>query len=387
MSIQAVRWVIEAEISPAPAKLVMLMLANYCDEAGYCYPSIAKLVQLTSLDRKTVGAALAKLCEMGLIVDSGKRVGLTGQVVVYQVTALPYVGTQHYVYRLTDQESGQFYIGCRTTNVDPHLDPYRGSGKWPQSVIAAGHLLVKEVIEIYETREEAEGAEKALIRSFDQDENCMNLDKPSLRRATGRANWEKSTRNGTVPKTDGNKPEFPIKESQKRDTEPVTNLSGNLFPKTEEVQTDDKPRRRSSLPPDSPTSRDREAAMAYWRSKGREDLCASIDRSADKFRAYHEGKGTLAASWPATWRTWYVNQIDLVRPPAGYTAPHGGNDQPTAPRDPATFTLDDWIVRVRMAQDDPSKWLPAWGEPPASDVAPVAAAPRYLELHRKRVSA
>lgn len=52
---------------------------------GYCYPSIAALVADTSQNRKTVIANLQALVAADLIRDSGRRVGNTGQTIVYQI--------------------------------------------------------------------------------------------------------------------------------------------------------------------------------------------------------------------------------------------------------------------------------------------------------------
>ena len=153
-----------------------------------------------------------------------------------------------------------------------------------------------------------------------------------------------------------------------------------LDARTEKI---DKTRRRSSLPPDCPSGSDRESAIAYWRSKGREDLTASVERSADKFRAYHEGKGTLAVSWAATWRTWYVTQIDIIRPPAGYMPSIAHRSQHSEFRDPSAFTPEDWQTRVCMALADNSKWIAEWGEPPRPGLSPEVQAIGYFEQHQK----
>jgi hypothetical protein len=157
----------------------------------------------------------------------------------------------------------------------------------------------------------------------------------------------------------------------------------NPIAEQERRPKNENPKRRSSLPPDCPSAQDRDAAIAYWRSKGREDLTASVERSADKFRAYHEGKGTLAVSWAATWRTWYVNQIDIIRPPAGYVPPLAHRSPHSEFRDPSAFTPEDWQTRVCMALADNSKWIAEWGEPPRPGLSPEVQAIGYFEQHQK----
>ena len=64
-------------------KLVLLSLADRAGEDHICYPSIARLVEDTEMDRKTVLKIIDELIEDGLIVDTGERKGRTKQVKVY----------------------------------------------------------------------------------------------------------------------------------------------------------------------------------------------------------------------------------------------------------------------------------------------------------------
>lgn len=57
------------------------------DLAEY-FQSIASLCEETALNRKTVIRSLKALCESGFISDTGKRVGDTKQVVVYQIIGI-----------------------------------------------------------------------------------------------------------------------------------------------------------------------------------------------------------------------------------------------------------------------------------------------------------
>ncbi len=51
----------------APAKLVLIALAQHADEAGECYPSVARIAELTGMGRTTVRRALATLEARSLI--------------------------------------------------------------------------------------------------------------------------------------------------------------------------------------------------------------------------------------------------------------------------------------------------------------------------------
>lgn len=64
-----------------------------------------------------------------------------------------------------------------------------------------------------------------------------------------------------------------------------------------------------------PEQEDKDKAIAYWERKRRPDLVANVEDIAEDFYNHHLGKGTRAESWPATFRTWYSNQIQFVRPP------------------------------------------------------------------------
>ena len=64
-------------------KLVLLSLADRAGETHECYPSVARLVEDTEMDRKTVLKIIDELIEDGFIVDTGKREGRTKQVKVY----------------------------------------------------------------------------------------------------------------------------------------------------------------------------------------------------------------------------------------------------------------------------------------------------------------
>lgn len=88
MSVDATRWAwLQSEIKPT-AKLVLLSLADRAGETHECYPSIKRLCEDTNLDRKTVIRSLKALCDCGLMMDTGKRKGFTGQVVVYRLVGV-----------------------------------------------------------------------------------------------------------------------------------------------------------------------------------------------------------------------------------------------------------------------------------------------------------
>lgn len=76
----------KAEIKPATLKLTLMAICDRADNDGYrCYPSIERVSKDTSLNKKTVQANIKKLIDMGLVTDTGRRVGASQRVKVLQV--------------------------------------------------------------------------------------------------------------------------------------------------------------------------------------------------------------------------------------------------------------------------------------------------------------
>lgn len=69
-------------------KDVLIALANVNNAAGESFLCVKEICERTWWDRKAVISAIADLRERGLIVDTGKRRGRTGQVIVW---TLPYI--------------------------------------------------------------------------------------------------------------------------------------------------------------------------------------------------------------------------------------------------------------------------------------------------------
>lgn len=78
----------------------------------------------------------------------------------------------HYVYRTTRIVTGEFYLGVRSCACHPNQDRYIGSGNWIATVKAAE--IKKEIVATYGSREEAEQAEKDLIRAHAGDALLRN---------------------------------------------------------------------------------------------------------------------------------------------------------------------------------------------------------------------
>lgn len=86
MSVEAITWALKQPIKQSSAKFVLTVLANCASgDSWLAYPSVAYLADATGQDRKTILANLVRLRDMGLIEDSGRRMGDTKQVIVYRL--------------------------------------------------------------------------------------------------------------------------------------------------------------------------------------------------------------------------------------------------------------------------------------------------------------
>lgn len=78
MSHWASTWAYEQEIQPSGKKFVLVALANFADEDGFCYPSQETLAVMTGQTARSVRSHLASLEEDGIIQRKHRR-GKTGQ--------------------------------------------------------------------------------------------------------------------------------------------------------------------------------------------------------------------------------------------------------------------------------------------------------------------
>jgi hypothetical protein len=182
MSFAAVNFVLKQQMDRSSDKFLLLCLANYANDEGYSYPSQVRIQAETSLERKTVMGGLRRLVEGGYIKDTERRCGSTLQVTVWRLIGLPELSKRHYVYQVTDPNTGEFYIGKRSCDLDPLADPYTGSGAWPKKVRSAGGLLIKTIVETFATSAEATVAEQRIIREMDAHLLCRNEGGPYRQR-------------------------------------------------------------------------------------------------------------------------------------------------------------------------------------------------------------
>ena len=177
MSIHAISWALKLDMKRSSEKFVLVCMCNYADEAGYCYPSIAALVADTSQNRKTVMANLRALSESGLIQDSGRRVGSTGQTIVYQIVGY-----------LRSTEKGPVETNS-TENGTVNNGDLRASGPEVGTIAA-------------------------------ENEKKNSTENGPIKESQKRDSLETVPKTVPVPKTAGKSPVFSTKESQKRYSEP-----------------------------------------------------------------------------------------------------------------------------------------------------------------------
>lgn len=85
MSFDALAWAAKQKPGNLAAKMVLLALANYAGETGLAFPSTAAIADFGDMNHKTATAALDRLEALGLIVDTGKKAGRSGQIKVYRL--------------------------------------------------------------------------------------------------------------------------------------------------------------------------------------------------------------------------------------------------------------------------------------------------------------
>lgn len=106
------------------------------------------------------------------------------------------------------------------------------------------------------------------------------------------------------------------------------------------------PRRRERKRPGRPLPEGFPDDAALLRMQERfaaEGLSVDVQTEAERFRAHHEGKGTLSANWPASWTTWTLNGLRWAR-----EAPPKVNGR----QRPGWSALDYAETRIRQDQED-----------------------------------
>lgn len=92
MGVNATRFAWECDLSKttkrSAKRLVLLALADRANKENTCFPSIARVVKDTGMDRKTVMNTINDLITLGLVSDTGERKGGTNQVRVLKINVV-----------------------------------------------------------------------------------------------------------------------------------------------------------------------------------------------------------------------------------------------------------------------------------------------------------
>lgn len=177
IALMATAW--KLDVDPA-AKLVLLALADWSNDDGYCWPSIRQLCLKCSISERTVQTHIKGLCAAGHIT----RAERPGHGVHYRVHPMAPAGPaadaqeQHYVYRLTNPDTGEFYIGARSCFGAIEADPYMGSGNWARRMADALVPLEKTIIERYPNRDALAFGELSHAGMVFNDPLCRNEQLP-----------------------------------------------------------------------------------------------------------------------------------------------------------------------------------------------------------------
>ena len=94
-----------------------------------------------------------------------------------------------YIYITTLQNSSLFYVGRHSSNKNPNVDNYRGSGKWIKSIKDKSKLCL-EPLAYYNTFTDLELAEQQLIDLHINNPNCMNFNKVASGCGSGELNHQ-----------------------------------------------------------------------------------------------------------------------------------------------------------------------------------------------------
>ena len=148
MSLEATLWAWKAPVNNSSQRLVLLSLADRAGENHTCFPSAQRLVKDTMLNRKTVLKAISDVIALGLVVDTGKRVG--NGVRVLQLIG---VGNREGFVDLTDPKNG--------TGGKPHTDPKIGMPTDPK--IGTQNLSINLSMNLYNKHEWIPEIEKLCV--------------------------------------------------------------------------------------------------------------------------------------------------------------------------------------------------------------------------------
>ena len=72
MSFHLMAWATNVDVPPRE-KLVLIMLAEYANESGECFPSQAALAHRTGFSKRTIMRSLSDMEDLGVILRQERR--------------------------------------------------------------------------------------------------------------------------------------------------------------------------------------------------------------------------------------------------------------------------------------------------------------------------
>lgn len=274
MSNAAITWAFNAPIAKSADKLLLVCLANYANDTNLCWPSHARLVEKTALDRKTVIAGIHRLTASGWIVATEERAGPNGRVVVY---------------RLAIERSHPLPPG-RSEGVNspvfPNSDPPPMVPKFPIDGPVSGTNETQCDGPVFPDRSSQISA--SMVPNFPIDGPKFGLRNPYRTLIEPSLNPQ-----GTAQGAD-------LLEALNDSVEGQTPPAAMPFqPKVEKAAK--REAKRSRVPDD------------WWPDAAGLEFAAqhgvNPTEEVPRMIAHHQAKGNLMASWPAAWRTWCMNQV------------------------------------------------------------------------------
>lgn len=82
----------------------------------------------------------------------------------------------NYTYKITNTETHEFYVGVRSCDCEIEEDKYMGSSSIWTKLYVKEHkkVLVKEIVNTFPTRKEANKGEVELLKQYEKDPLCIN---------------------------------------------------------------------------------------------------------------------------------------------------------------------------------------------------------------------
>lgn len=257
---------------PTSNKMVLLALADCANDDGVCWPGINHLVRKCSVGERTVQRAIKELAAAGHIT----RQEVPGKGCRYAVHPKDSAAVQvfHYVYKTTNIETGEYYIGARTCYGEPLDDAYVGSGEWVKDQDKSA--LSKEVISLHGSRSELAEAETEEIRAHIANAECKNK-RVSAPANLAPRNLDAPQNGARTPAKSAGKPSRTTNNKKHKHAIPA-----NWWPK--EFGKNTKSRR----------------IVDSWSD---DELAEQVER----FTAHHTKVGSEWECWQSAWSTWVLN--------------------------------------------------------------------------------